>query len=131
MIPNIYKEKAQFCYLYTKLVVPTFSSFLSSSYCGSVAKSCLTLQPQGLQHTRLPCLSLSPRVCSNSCPLSRWCIQPPHSLSLPSPPALNLSQHQGLFQCSLHQVTKVSELPITFQVIGGKREQGTRYKKLK
>ena len=26
-----------------------------------------------LQHTRLPCPSLSPRVCSNSCPLSRWC----------------------------------------------------------
>ena len=27
----------------------------------------------GLQHTKLPCPSLSPRVCSNSCPLSRWC----------------------------------------------------------
>ena len=27
----------------------------------------------GLQHARLPCPSLSPRVCSNSCPLSRWC----------------------------------------------------------
>ena len=27
----------------------------------------------GLQHTRLPCPSLSPRVCSNSCPLSQWC----------------------------------------------------------
>ena len=26
-----------------------------------------------LQHTRLPCLSLSPRVCSYSCPLSWWC----------------------------------------------------------
>ena len=26
-----------------------------------------------LQHTRLPCPSLSLRVCSNSCPLSRWC----------------------------------------------------------
>ena len=26
-----------------------------------------------LQHTRLPCPSLSPRVCSSSCPLSRWC----------------------------------------------------------
>ena len=26
-----------------------------------------------LQHTRLPCPSLSPRVCLNSCPLSRWC----------------------------------------------------------
>ena len=27
----------------------------------------------GLQHTRLPCHSESPGVCSNSCPLSRWC----------------------------------------------------------
>ena len=26
-----------------------------------------------LQHTRLPCPSPSPRVCSNSCPLSQWC----------------------------------------------------------
>ena len=26
-----------------------------------------------LQHARLPCPSLSPRVCSNSCPLSQWC----------------------------------------------------------
>ena len=31
------------------------------------------LQLHGLQHTRLPCPSLSPRVCSNSCPLSQWC----------------------------------------------------------
>ena len=29
-----------------------------------------SLQPHGLQHTRLPCLSLSPEVCSSSCPLS-------------------------------------------------------------
>ena len=28
--------------------------------------------PSGLLHARLPCLSLSPRVCSNSCPLSWW-----------------------------------------------------------
>ena len=26
-----------------------------------------------LQHARLPCPPLSPRVCSSSCPLSRWC----------------------------------------------------------
>ena len=26
-----------------------------------------------LQHARLPCPSLSPAACSNSCPLSRWC----------------------------------------------------------
>ena len=31
-----------------------------------------SLQPQGLQHFRLLCLSLSPGVCSNSCPLSQW-----------------------------------------------------------
>ena len=32
-----------------------------------------SLRPHGLQHTRLPYPSLSPRVCSNSCPLSQWC----------------------------------------------------------
>ena len=31
------------------------------------------LWPHGLQHARLPCPSLSPRVCSSSYPLSRWC----------------------------------------------------------
>ena len=33
----------------------------------------VSLRPHGLQHTRLPCPSSSPRVCSDSCPLSRWC----------------------------------------------------------
>ena len=32
-----------------------------------------SLGPHGLQHTRLTCFSLSPRVCSNLCPLSWWC----------------------------------------------------------
>ena len=39
----------------------------------SVAQSCLTLWPHGLQHTRPPCPSPTPRACSNSSPLSRWC----------------------------------------------------------
>ena len=39
----------------------------------SVAQSCLTLQPHGLQHARPPCLSSTPGGYSNSCPLSRWC----------------------------------------------------------
>ena len=43
------------------------------SSCYSVAQSCPTLKPHGLQHVRLPCPSLSPGVCSDSCPLSRWC----------------------------------------------------------
>ena len=32
-----------------------------------------SLQPPGLQHSRLPCPSPTPRACSNSCPLSSWC----------------------------------------------------------
>ena len=38
----------------------------------SVTQSCDSLWPHGLQHARLPCPSPSPRVCSNSRPLSRW-----------------------------------------------------------
>ena len=32
-----------------------------------------SLWPHGLKHARLSCSSLSPGVCSNSCPLSWWC----------------------------------------------------------
>ena len=32
-----------------------------------------SLRCHGLQHARLCCPSLSPGVCSNSCPLSQWC----------------------------------------------------------
>ena len=32
-----------------------------------------SLWPHGLQHASLPCSSLSPGVCSNSCPWSQWC----------------------------------------------------------
>ena len=32
-----------------------------------------SLKPHGLQYARLPCPSPTPRICSDSCPLSRWC----------------------------------------------------------
>ena len=32
-----------------------------------------SLQPHGLQHASLPCLSSTPGSCSNSCPSSWWC----------------------------------------------------------
>ena len=44
----------------------------------------------------LPCPSVSPRVCPNSCPLSRWCHPAISSSVAPSPPAFNLSQHEGI-----------------------------------
>ena len=40
-------------------------------FSSSVMSDCL--QPHGLEHVRLSCPSLSPRACSNSCPLSQWC----------------------------------------------------------
>ena len=44
-------------------------------------------------------------------------IQPPHSLSSPSPSIFNLSQHQGLFKwvSSSHQVAKVLEFQLQHQ----------------
>ena len=50
-----------------------FCGRVVSGDCCSVTQSCLPLQPYGLQHTRLPCPSPSPRACPNSCPLSWWC----------------------------------------------------------
>ena len=58
-----------------------------------------SLRTLGLQHARLLCPSLSPGVCSNSCPLSQWCsLTISYSTTPLSPVAFNLSQHQGLFQ---------------------------------
>ena len=57
--------------------------------------------PNGLLHARLPCPSPTPRSCSNSHTHIHWvgdAIQPSHPLSSPSPPVLNLPQHQCLFQ---------------------------------
>ena len=42
--------------------------------CWSVAQSCPTVRPHELQHTRVPCPLPSPRVCSNSCSWSWWCL---------------------------------------------------------
>ena len=77
-----------------------------------------SLQPHGLQHTRLPCPSPSPGACSNSCSLSQWChLTISSSVSLASPPAFNLSQHQDLFQwvSSSHQMARVLELQLQHQ----------------
>ena len=78
-----------------------------------------SLRHHGLQHTRPPCPSPTPRAYSNSCLLSQWCHPTISSSLLPSLPAFNLSQHQGLFQwvSSSHQVAKVLELQLQHQWI--------------
>ena len=60
-----------------------------------------TLWPHGLRHARLPC-PLSPRVCSNSCPLSQWGHPTISSSVVPFSSCFSLSQHQGLFQSACH-----------------------------
>ena len=57
-----------------------------------------SLRPHEPQHARPPCRSPTPRGYPNSCPLSRWCHPTISSSVVPSPPAFNLSQHQGLFK---------------------------------
>ena len=73
----------------------------------SVAQSCPTLRPHGLQHARPPCPSPTPRACSDSCPLSQWCHPTISSLLSLSPPAFSLSQHQGLFQWVSHYTIQI------------------------
>ena len=47
------------------------NSALSVQFSRSVVSD--SLWPHGLQHTRLPCPSPTPRACSNLCPSSQWC----------------------------------------------------------
>ena len=79
------------------------------SDCCWVAKSCLTLcHPTDCSTPRLLCLPLSPRVCSNSCPLSQSCDLTISSSATPSSPAFRPSQPQGVGFS--HWLTKVLEL---------------------
>ena len=71
---------------------------ITHRYCCSVPKSCPTLRSHGLQHARLLCPSLFPRVCSNSCPLSWWCSIALSPSATPSPFAFSISPHRDFFQ---------------------------------
>ena len=99
----------------TQTTGPTFSSVQFSS----VAQLCLTLCDP------MNCSTLGLPVEGGELPKStqthvHWvgnAIQASHPLLSPSPPALNLSQHQGLFQwvSSSHQVAKVLEFQLQHQ----------------
>ena len=79
----------------------------------SLTQSCLTLcDPMDCSMPGLPVHHQLPELAQTHVHRVGDAIQPSHPLSYPSPPAFNISQHQGLFQQvgSLHQVAKVSEL---------------------
>ena len=69
------------------------------------------------QHTRLPCPSLSPGVCSNSYPLSQWC-HPTISSSITTfSSCLQSFPAPGSFPVNqlLHLVAKLLELQLQYQ----------------
>ena len=94
---------------------PCWKSLLLLFSCSVLSDS---LRPHELQHTRLPCPSLSARVCSNSCPLSQWChptISSSVALFSYCPQSFPASGSFQWISC-LHQVTKLLELQLQFSI---------------
>ena len=76
----------------------------------SSVQSCLTIcDPMNCSTPDLPVHHQLQELAQTHVLQASDAIQPSHPLSSPSPPAFNLSQHQGLFKLvsSLHQVAKV------------------------
>ena len=73
-----------------------------------------SLPPHESQHARPPCPSPTPRVLSDSRPLSQWCHPAISSSGVPFSSCPIPSQHQSLFQWvnSSHEVAKVLEFQL-------------------
>ena len=96
------------------------SFFLTSVQFSSVAQLCLTLcDPMNHSTPGLPVHHQLPKSTQSHIHWVGDAIQPSHPLLSPSPIALNLSQHQGLFKwvSSLHQVAKVLEFQASTSVL--------------
>ena len=105
LLENIYLHLSQ---------VPSLSLLRYLQF-SSVAQSCLTLcNPMDCSTPGFPVRYQLPELAQTHVHWVSDAIQPSHSLSSPSLPAFNLSQHQGLFQgvSSLHQVAKVLEFQL-------------------
>ena len=90
----------------------------SSSYCCSVAQSCPTLcNPMDCSMPGFVVPHHLPEFAQVHVHCIKDAIQPSHPLMPSSPSALNLSQHQRLFQwvSCLHQMTKTLELQLQHQ----------------
>ena len=98
-------------------IVLTFKTFhsITSVQFSSVTQSCPTLcDPTNHSMPVLPVHHQFPEFTQTHVHRVGDAIQPSHSLSSPSPPASNPSQHQGLSQWvnSSHEVTKVLEFQL-------------------
>ena len=89
----IHNSPALFCSVYIQC-------FISSSVQFSHSVVSDSLQPHGLQHTRVPCPSPTPGVYSNSCLSSRWCHPTISSSVFPFSSSLQSFPTSGSFQMS-------------------------------
>ena len=99
----------------------TYLSQITNQYFhqfSSVTQSCPTLcDPMNRRMPGYPVHNQLPESTQTHVHCVGDAIQPSHPLSSPSPPAANLSQHQGLFKwvSSPHQVAKVLEFQLQHQ----------------
>ena len=76
----------------------SFRTFHSVQFSRSIVS--YSLRPHGLQHTRPPCPSPTPRACSNSCPSRRGCHPTISSSVVPFSSCLQTFPASGSFQMS-------------------------------
>ena len=112
----------------SSLLYLVLGNFILVNSLQSVQFSCSvmsdSLQPHGLQHSRLPCLSPTPGIYSNSCPLSLWChstisssVFPfsSHLQSFPGSGSFQMSQFFELGGQSIGVSASTSALPMNIQ----------------
>ena len=112
------KNKQGTTILGSNKVISESSTHTCLVHFSSVAQSCLTLcNPMNHSTPGLPVHHQLPESTQTHVHRVDDAIQPSHPLSSPSPPAINLSQHQGLFKRdnSLHEVAKVLEFQLQHQ----------------
>ena len=112
-------ECSSLCYMVNPCCLwNAYFNFSYSAQFSSATQSCPTLCDP-MNHN-MPSLPVHHQHLESTQTHVRWvgdAIQPSHPLPSPSPPALNLSQHQGLFKwvSSSHQVAKVLEFQLQHQ----------------
>ena len=96
-------------------VTTLFTDISSVEFSQSVESD--SLQPHGLNTPGFPVHHQFPELTQTQVHQVDDAMQSSHPLVSPSPPAFNLSQHQGLFQqvSSSHQVAKILEFQLQHQ----------------
>ena len=105
IIPGLIKERVKIWWDESVVEMRKFSaSFVDeiTCLCCQFSRSIMSesLQPRGLQHTRLPCPSPTPRAYSNTCPSSRWCHPTILSFVIPFSSCLQFLPASGSFPWS-------------------------------